>query len=211
MVRLKMCFIALHNLQNGKLIKPGHRVLINGAGGGVGAIAVQLAKVYGASVTGVDRPEKLEMIQKLGADHVIDYSQEDFTKGDVRYDLIFDVASNLTLAECKRVLVPTGKYVVIGHDHFGTATGRLFGSLPRMIRIMLASRFVSQLKGTQAPIPKKSEIMTTLKGFLEEGKLTPLIDRTYPLSEAAEAIRYLQSGKAIGRIIITPMAPATEN
>lgn len=199
-------FIALHNLQNGKLVEPGHRVLINGAGGGVGAIALQLAKVYGASVTGVDRKEKLEMIRSLGADQVIDYTQEDFTQGDGHYDLIFDVASNLSLSACKHVLAPTGKYVVIGHDHFGTATGRLFGSLPRMIRLMAISRFVSQLRGTNAPIPKKKDIMPILKGFLEAGKLTPLIDRTYPLSEVPEAIRYLKSGKALGRIIIKPQS-----
>ena len=197
-------FIALHNLRNGKLIQPGQKVLINGAGGGVGSIAVQLAKAYGARVTGVENTEKLGMVRSLGADQVIDYTQEDFTQRDERYDLIFDVASNLSLASCKRALLPTGIYVLIGHDHFGAAAGRFFGSLPRMIKLFMLARFTSHLPDTSSSIPSKNDIMTVLKELLESGKLTPVIDRTYPLSEVPEAMRYLQGGRARGKIIIAP-------
>ena len=197
-------FIALHNLQIGGQIQPGQRVLINGAGGGVGTIAVQLAKAYGAHVTGVDRAEKTAMIRSLGADHVIDYTQEDFTQRGERYDLILDVASNLSLKACKCALMPKGVYVLIGHDHFGAAAGRIFGSLPRVLKFVALSPFVSQLPDLNASIPSKSDVMAVLGEFLEVGKLTPVIDRTYPLKEVPEAMRYLQGGRARGKIIITP-------
>ena len=197
-------FIALHNLQSGGQIQPGQSVLINGAGGGVGSIAVQIAKTYGAYVTGVDSTEKLEMVRSLGADHVIDYTQEDFTQRDERYDLILDVASNLSLSACKRRLMPKGIYVLIGHDHFGDATGRIFGSLPRVLKLVTLAPFVSQLPKLSFSIPSKKDIMSLLAGFLESGKLTPVIDRTYPLNEAPKAIRYLQTGLARGKIIIIP-------
>ena len=197
-------FIALHNLQNGGQIQPGQSVLVNGAGGGVGTIAIQLAKAYGARVTGVDGTEKMEMVRSLGADHVIDYTQEDFTQGSERYDLIFDVASNLSLSACKRALMPSGIYVLIGHDHFGDAAGRILGSLPRVLKLVALSPFVSQLPDVSFSIPSKKDIMAVLKEFLEAGKLTPVIDRTYPLSAVPEAMRYLQAGHARGKIIITP-------
>jgi NADPH:quinone reductase-like Zn-dependent oxidoreductase len=201
-------FIAVHNLQNGERIRPGQSVLINGAAGGVGSIAVQLAKAYGARVTAVDSTEKTAMVRALGADHVIDYTREDFTQRGERYDLIFDVASNLSLSACKRVLNPTGIYVLIGHDHFGDAAGRILGSLPRFFGLMALSKFVRQLPDMSFSIPSKKEVMGVLKEFLEAGKLTPVIDRTYPLSEVPEAMRYLQKGRARGRIIITPSRPS---
>ena len=179
-------------------------MLINGAGGGVGAIAVQIAKAYGARVSGVDGTEKLEMVRSLGADQVIDYTQEDFTRRAERYDLILDVASTLSLSDCKRALTPAGVYVLIGHDHYGKATGRMFGSLPRFLKLVALSPFVRQLPALNFSIPSKKDIMAALKEFLEAGKLTPVIDRTYPLSEVREAMRYLQSGQARGKIIITP-------
>ena len=197
-------FIALHNLQSGEPIQPGQRVLINGAGGGVGSIAVQLAKAYGAYVTGVDSTSKLAMIHSLGADQIIDYTQEDFTQGDDRYDLIFDVASTLSLSTCKRKLTPKGVYILIGHDHFGNATGRIFGSLPRVLKLMALSPFVSQLPNLSFSIPNNKDIMDILAKFLETGKLTPIIDRAYPLKEVPEAMRRLQGGCARGKIIITP-------
>ncbi len=197
-------FIALLNLQNGGLIQPGQSVLVNGAGGGVGTIALQLAKAYGARVTGVDSTEKMEMVRSLGADHVIDYTQEDFTQRGERYDLIFDVASNLSLSVCKRALTPTGIYVLIGHDHFGDAAGRILGSVPRVLKLFALSPFVSHLPNRSGSIPSKKDIMAVLKEFLETGRLTPVIDRTYPLSEVPEAMRYLQGERARGKIIITP-------
>jgi len=167
--------IALLNLQNQRKIKPGQSVVINGAAGGVGSIAVQLAKAYGARVTGVDGTKKLEMVRALGADHVIDYTQEDFTQLSERYDLIFDVASNLSLSDCKRALTPKGIYVFVNH---------------------LPGQFVSA--------PRKKDSMAVLKELLEAGKLTPIVDRTFPLSAVPEALTYLQSGNARGKIIITP-------
>ncbi|NIM92939.1 MAG: zinc-binding dehydrogenase [Anaerolineales bacterium] len=197
-------FIALQNLQGGGQIQPGQRVLINGAGGGVGTIAVQLAKAYGAHVTGVDNTEKMEMILSLGADHVIDYTQEDFTQRDERYDLILDVASNLSLTACKRVLMPNGVYILIGHDHYGDATGPIFGSLPRFLMLSALSPFVSQIPDMNFSLLSKGEAMAVLAGFIEVGKLTPIIDRTYPLEEVHETMRYLQWGRPHGKIIITP-------
>ena len=197
-------FIALHNLQSGGQIQPGQNVLINGAGGGVGAIAVQLAKAYRARVTGVDSTGKMEMVRSLGADHVIDYTREDFTQRGERYDLILDVASNLSLSACKRALMPTGIYVLIGHDHFGDAAGRIFGSLPRVLKLVALSPFVSQLPDLSFSIPSKKDVMAVLEEFLEAGKLTPMVGRTFPLSEVPEAMRYLQEGDARGKIVITP-------
>jgi NADPH:quinone reductase-like Zn-dependent oxidoreductase len=197
-------FIALFNLQNAGQIQPGQNVLINGAGGGVGSIALQIAKAYGARVTGVDGTEKLEMIRSLGADRVIDYTREDFSQHGERYDLIFDVASNLSYSACKHALHLTGTYVLIGHDHYGKAAGRIFGSLPHFFKLILLSTFDRRLSPLSSTIPSKKDIMAVLKEFLEAGKLTPFIDRTYPLSEVCEALHYLQGGHVRGKIIITP-------
>lgn len=146
----------------------------------------------------------MDVVCSLGADHLIDYTQEDFTQRSERYDLIFDVASNLSLAVCKPALTPTGIYVLIGRDHFGDAAGRILGSLPRVLKLVALSPFVSQLPDSSFSIPSKKDIMAVLKEFLEAGKLTPVIDRTYPLSEVREAMPYLQGGHARGKIIITP-------
>ncbi len=197
-------YIALINLRASAEIHPGHCVLINGAGGGVGSIALQVAKARGATVTAVDQAEKQEMLRSLGADRVIDYRQEDFTQGDERYDLIFDVASTLSLKDCKRVLNPKGTYVIIGHDHYGAAGGRLLGNLPHFFKLQALAPFDRHLPALSFSIPGKTEIMTELKELLEAGKLTPVIDRTFPLSEAGAAMRYMQSGGGLGKIIITP-------
>lgn len=198
-------FIALLNLRGGAWVEPGQKVLINGAGGGVGSIAVQMARVYGARVTAVDRTDKLEMLRSLGADHVIDYRQEDFTRGTERYDLIFDVASNLSLRDCARVLESKGVHILIGHDHFGAAQGRFLGSVPRVLGYFALSRFLDQLKNPapDAPIPTIKSSMVALAELLDQGKITPVIDRIYPLEKVPEAMGYLQSGKACGRICIS--------
>jgi NADPH:quinone reductase-like Zn-dependent oxidoreductase len=196
--------IVLNNLQHPREIQPGQNVLINGAGGGVGSIAVQLAKARGARVTAVDSTQKLEMVRALGADRVIDYTRTDFTQLGDRYDLIFDVASNLSFSECKRALTPTGIYVLIGHDHYGKARGRVFGSLPHVFKLMARAPFDRQLPKMAISLPSRRETMPVLKELLESGKLTPVIDRVYPLSEVRDAMRYLQAGTACGRIIVTP-------
>jgi len=194
--------IVLNNLQGQRRIRPGHRVLINGAGGGVGSMAVQIAKACGALVTGVDSTAKLEMVRSLGADRVIDYTKEDFTRLGERYDLIFDIASSLSLAESRRALAPTGFYVLIGHDHYGKAGRRVLGSLPRFFLLAAISPFVRQLpKMFFEPLGRR-DTMPVLKEMLEAGKLTPVVDRTFPLSKVPEAIRYLQEGTARGKIVI---------
>ena len=199
-------YIAVHNLDFGNRCRAGDNVLINGAAGGVGSIAVQLAKAYGARVVGVDHTDKLDLVRGLGADRVVDYTREDFTRQSNRYDLIFDVASNLTLAACRRVLTPKGVYVLIGHDHFGRATGRIFGSLPRFLGHMALSRFDRHLPAMTAAVPSKKQAMAELRRLLEAGKLTPVIDRTFSLSDVPAAMAYLQQGHARGRIVVTPTA-----
>ena len=194
--------IALQGLRHQVQVQPGQKVLINGAGGGVGTIAVQLAKAYGAEVTGVDSTGKLDMVRSLGAEQVIDYSQEDFTQGGERYDLIVDVPGNHSFSECRRALSPKGTYVLIGHDHFGKLGHRFLGSLPRVSKLIVMSPFVSQLPELSFSMPTKKESMAVLKELLEAGKLTPVIDRTYPLSEAPEAIRYLEEGHTQGKVLI---------
>jgi NADPH:quinone reductase-like Zn-dependent oxidoreductase len=194
--------IALQGLRDQGRVQPGHRVLINGAGGGVGSIAVQLAKAFGANVTGVDSTGKLGMVRSLGADQVIDYTQEDFTRRGARYDLILDVPGNHSLSECRRALAPKGTYVLIGHNHFGASGGRWLGSLPRFFKLIVLSPFVSQLPTVNFSMANKKDSMTVLRELIEGGKVTPVIDRTFPLSEVPEAIRHLEDGHARGKVVI---------
>jgi NADPH:quinone reductase-like Zn-dependent oxidoreductase len=195
--------IALQNLPDEELLQPGQSVLVNGAGGGVGTIAVQLAKVYGANVTGVDDSTKLDMVRSIGADQVIDYTKEDFTQSGERYDLIFDIPGNHPFSACRRVLAPNGKYVLIGHDRFGHRAGRWFGSMPRVLKLVALSPFVSQMPTPNFSMPDKKNQMVVLKQLMETGKLTPVIDRTYSLGEVPEAIRYLEEGHAQGKVLIS--------
>jgi NADPH:quinone reductase-like Zn-dependent oxidoreductase len=194
--------IALRGLRDEGGLTAGQRVLVNGAGGGVGGLAVQIAKAFGAEVTGVDGPGKLETVRSLGADRVLDYTREDFTRAGERYDLILDVPGNHSLSECLRALAPDGRYVLIGHDGFGDAAGRWLGSLPRFIGLMARSPFVRQLPRVRFSMPSKRESMAVLAELVEAGRLVPAIDRTYPLSEVREAIRHLESGTAGGKIVI---------
>jgi NADPH:quinone reductase-like Zn-dependent oxidoreductase len=195
--------IALQNLPNEGWLHPGQSVLVNGAGGGVGTIAIQLAKAYGANVTGVDDTTKLEMVRSIGADRVIDYTQEDFTQSGERYDLIFDIPGNHPYSACRRVLAPNGKYVLIGHDLFGQGAGRWLGSIPRVLKLVALSPFMSQLPTPNFSMPDKKNRMVILKQLMESGKLTPVIDRTYSLGEVPEAIEHLEVGHAQGKVIIT--------
>ncbi len=196
--------IALINLMGDAEVRPGHSVLINGAGGGVGSIALQVAKARGATVTAVDRAEKLEMLRSLGADRVIDYHQEDFTRGDEQYDLILDVASTLALKDCKRVLKPTGIYLIIGHDRL---RGRWQTDSGEPAAFFHAHRTL-----TLRPTPPRSEFLSARKvrdhdrveGAARYRKDHTIIDRSFPLSEARAAMRYLQDGGGPGKIIITP-------
>ncbi len=195
--------IAHRALRDQGNLQTASTVLVNGAGGGVGSIAVQLAKAHGTEVTGVDCAAKLDMIRSLGADHVIDYAHEDFTRSGRRYDLIFDVPGNHSFWACRRALTPEGKYVLIGHDHFGTAGRRILGSVPRFFGLLALSQFTSQLSGSDGWRGPNDHLIR-LRELLEARKLTPVIERRYSLEEVAEAIRYLQSGQARGRIVVTP-------
>ena len=180
----------------------GQTVLINGAGGAVGTFAVQLAKAYGANVTGVDAPEKLDVLRSIGADQVLDYTQDDFSRRDERYDFILDIVGNHPWSECRRALTPDGTYVLSGFDQYGRSGHRWFGSLGRFGKLIVISPFVSHLhpfRGTKDP----GDRLAVLKELIEAGKLTPVIDRTFPLSETPEAIRYLESGRARGKVVIT--------
>jgi NADPH:quinone reductase-like Zn-dependent oxidoreductase len=194
-------FITLLNLREGSRLS-GQNVLVNGAGGGVGALALQLAKAYGAHVTAVDTASKLGMLRALGADEVIDYTKEDFTRRGVRYDLIFDVPGNHPFSACRRALKPDGRYVLIGHEQFGASGKRFLGILPYFFKLMFFSRFVRQLRGPGVPMPTRQDAMAVLREFLEAGKITPIIDSTFHLSEVREAFRHMIEDEIQGRVII---------
>ncbi|MGD8869702.1 MAG: NAD(P)-dependent alcohol dehydrogenase [Gemmatimonadales bacterium] len=203
-------FITLLNLRGGSLIRPGQRVLVNGAGGGVGSLALQVAKAYGAHVTGVDTTSKLSMLRSLGADEVIDYTEEDFTRRGVRYDFILDVPGNNSFSACRRALERHGKYVLIGHEKFGASGKRFLGLLPRFIRLIFLSLFVKQLRLGRSSVPSREEAMTILRDLLADGKVTPIIDSTYPLSETRAALRHLVEDEVRGKVIITVGATVSQ-
>jgi NADPH:quinone reductase-like Zn-dependent oxidoreductase len=194
--------IAVQGIRDEGRVQPGQKVLINGAGGGVGTIAVQLAKAYGADVSAVDSAGKLDMLRSIGADKVVDYTQHDFTRSGERYDLVLDIAGTHRWSDLRRALTPEGTYVLIGHDQYGRSGHRWFGSLGRFFKLMLISPFVRHLhpfRGAKDP----GDRLVVLKELVEAGKITPVIDRTFPLSEVPEAIRYLESGNARGKVVIT--------
>jgi NADPH:quinone reductase-like Zn-dependent oxidoreductase len=164
----------------------------------VGTYAVQIAKAFGAHVTGVCSTTKVEMVRSIGADHVIDYTQEDFAEGDQRYDVILDIGGNSSLARLRRALASQGILVIVG----GEGGGRLLGGTDRQIRAMMLSPFVGQKLGTFVNKENHKDLLV-LKELTESGKITPVIDRTYPLSEVPEAMRYLEAGHARGKVVIT--------
>lgn len=185
---------ALQGLRDQGQIQAGQKVLISGAAGGVGSFALQIAKSYGCEVTGVCRTDKVEMVRSMGADHVIDYKKEDFTQRGKQYDLILDAAAFHPFAECKRALTPQGTYVLAG------------GSMSLLFQLMLFSNFISEKGGKQfrtlvAKI-KKSDLQI-LSQLLETKQITPMLDRSYPLDQVADALRYLESGNVKGKVVIT--------
>jgi NADPH:quinone reductase-like Zn-dependent oxidoreductase len=188
---------ALKALRDKGKVQPGQTVLINGASGGVGTFAVQIAKAYGAKVTGVCSTRNLAMVRSLGADRVIDYTQEDFTKASQRYDLIIDIVGTHSLSDYRRVLNPHGSLIIAG----SLDKGRWLGALTGIIDVWLYSPFVSQkLIFLFAGLNPKD--LDVLRDLMQAGKITPVIDRTYALSEVPEAIRYLEQGHARGKVII---------
>ncbi len=190
-------FTALQGLRDKGQIQPGQKVLINGAAGGVGTFAVQIAKSFGAEVTGVCSTRNVDMVRSLGADQVIDYTQEDFTKSGQRYDLIFDLVANHSVLACRRVLNPKGIYIMAG-----ALSGRLIGFLAFPIKALVLSRFVSQ-KFVVFIARSSKEDLTIMSELMKAGKVTPVIDRRYSLSEVPEAMRYLEKGHARGKVVIT--------
>ena len=189
---------ALQALRDHGRVGLGQKVLVIGASGGVGTYAVQIAKAFGAHVTGVCSTTKVEMVRSIGADQVIDYTREDFAEGDQRYDLILDIGGNSTLRRLRRALTPKGTLVITG----GETDGRWLGGTDRQIRALMLSPFVGQKLATFVS-SENHEDMIILEELIESGKVTPVIDRTYPLSEVPKAIRYLEEGHAKGKVVIT--------
>ncbi len=179
-------------------VEAGQRVLITGASGGVGTFAVQLAKAAGAEVTGVCSTSKTDLVLQLGADHVVDYTREDFTASGQRYDAIIDIAGNTKLAHLRRALEPKGRLVLAG----GETEGRLLGGFDRQIRALLLSPFVGEKLAVLAA-KENADDLTALRSVIEAGNLAPSVDRSFPLSETPAAIGYVQQGHARGKVVIT--------
>jgi len=189
---------ALQAVRDKGRIQPGQKVLINGASGGVGTFAVQIAKSFGAEVTGVCSTRNMEMVRSIGADHVIDYTQEDFTKGGQRYDLILDTVGNHSLSESRRALNANGIFVMIG----GPSEGRWIGFLDQPLMALMLSPFMSQ-KFVPFLAQLNQGDLSLMRDLMQTGKVTPVIDRRYRLSEVPEAIRYLEQGHARGKVVIS--------
>ena len=191
-------FTALQGLRDKGHIQPGQKVLINGAAGGVGTFAVQIAKSFGAEVTGVCSTRNVDMVRSIGADHVMDYTQEDFTKRGRRYDLIFDCVGNHSLSDCRRVLNPKGICVMAGE-----LSGRgMIGILARLMAALVLSRFGNQKLVTFLARPNKEDL-TIMHELMKAGKVKPVIDKRYSLREAPQAIRYLAEKHARGKVVIS--------
>jgi NADPH:quinone reductase-like Zn-dependent oxidoreductase len=191
---------ALQALRDKGKVQPGQKVLINGASGGVGTFAVQIAKSLGADVTGVCSTRNVDLVKSLGADHVVDYTKEDFTKSAERYDVIIDNVGNRSLSECRGVLTPNGKYVLIGGG--GASDQGFLGGLGKAIWAMIFSKFVNQQMGMMMADANHNDL-TVLAEMMQSGKLKPVIDRTYKLAQVPDAIRYVEQGHARGKVVIS--------
>jgi NADPH:quinone reductase-like Zn-dependent oxidoreductase len=188
---------ALQGLRDRGQVQPGHKVLIIGASGGVGTFAVQLAKAFGAEVTGVCSTSKVDLVRSLGADHVIDYTTSDADDGQ-RYDVVLDTGGHRSLRRLRRALAPRGTLVIVGSE----TDGRWLGGFDRTVRAMLLSPFVSQRLAPLASSENAADLIV-LTELVESGQVTPVVDRTYPLEEAAAAIRHMLDGKARGKLVVS--------
>jgi NADPH:quinone reductase-like Zn-dependent oxidoreductase len=191
-------FAALQGLRDSGEVQPGQQVLIIGAAGAVGLFAVQLAKTFGAQVTGVASTTQLELVRSVGADEVIDYTRDDVTDGTRRWDLILDTAGHRSLSQLRRALTPKGTLVIVGSE----GRGRWLGGFDRSLRAPLLARLVGQRLRMLASKPGQQDLQT-LQELLEAGKLTPVIDRTYPLGDVPEAMRQMVEGHTRGKLVIT--------
>jgi NADPH:quinone reductase-like Zn-dependent oxidoreductase len=189
---------ALQAVRDHGRVQPGQKVLVIGASGGVGTFAVQIAKAYGAEVTGVCSTAKVDMVRALGAEHVVDYTRTDITDAGQRYDVVLDIGGNRSLTHLRRVLTPRGTLVIVG----GETGGRWLGGTDRQIRALLLSPFVGQKLGSFI-CTEKAQDLITIAGLVESGRVTPVVDRTYPLGETAAAVQYLQDGHARGKVVVT--------
>jgi NADPH:quinone reductase-like Zn-dependent oxidoreductase len=195
-------FAALQGLRDNGEVQPGQQVLIIGAAGGVGSFAVQLAKAFGAEVTGVCSTTQVDLVRSIGADHVIDYTRDDPTDGTRHWDLILDTAGRRSLSQLRRALTPRGTLVIVG----GEGAGRWLGGFDRNLRALLLSRFVGQRLRMLSSKPRQEDLQT-LRELIEAGNITPVIGRTYPLREVPEAIGYLVEGHGGGKVVITVSRP----
>lgn len=189
---------ALQGLRDQGRVQPSQQVLIVGASGGVGTFAVQIAKAFGAEVTGVCSTAKVDMVRSIGADHVIDYTRDDFAIGKQRYDVILDTGGNRSLAHLRSALTDGGTLVIVGAE----TGGRWLGGTDRQMRALALSPFVSQSLRMFVAKDNAEDLMV-LKGLIEDGKVRPVVDRTFPLKQTADAIRYLAAGRARGKTVIT--------
>jgi NADPH:quinone reductase-like Zn-dependent oxidoreductase len=189
---------ALQALRDKGQLQPGQKVLINGAAGGVGTFTVQIAKSFGADVTGVCSTRNVDLVRSLGADRAIDYAQENFTESAQRYDLLVDCVGNHPLSACRRVLNPQGKFVVVGAPH-----GRWLAPLDRLLKALVLSMFVSTRKPVAFIASANNQDLAILRDLMESGRVTPAIDRCYSLCKLPEAIRYWEQGHARGKVVIT--------
>ncbi len=189
---------ALRGIRDVGEVKAGQRVLVNGAGGGVGTFAVQIAAALGAEVTGVCSTGNVELVRSIGAAHVIDYTMEDFTAGSTRYDVILDNVSSLQLKRLRGVLTPKGILVLNG----GGSPGHVFGPVAGLLKAVVANLFVSQRLRPLPPKQKREELLAVTE-LIDDGKLTPIVDRTYPLAETAEGLRHVEQGHARGKVVVT--------
>jgi NADPH:quinone reductase-like Zn-dependent oxidoreductase len=191
---------ALQALRDGAAVRPGQKVLINGASGGVGTFAVQIAKAYGAEVTAVCSTRNVELVRSLGADHVVDYTQQDFTQTGERYDVVMDNVANRPIHEVRRILKPKGTYLVIGGG--GPDANPWFGAIAAPVKAWFLSHFVDEdLKFFLSHASLEDTV--ALGKLMEEGKVTPVVDRTYRLDEIQDAMRYLEAGHARGKVVLT--------
>jgi NADPH:quinone reductase-like Zn-dependent oxidoreductase len=188
---------ALQGLRDHAKVRPGQEVLIVGASGGVGTYAVQMAKVFGAHVTGVCSTTKVDLVRSLGADRVIDYTREDFADGQHSYEAILDIGGNASLSRLRRALTAKGALVIVG----GETDGRWLGGTDRQLRALVLSRFVGQKLGTFVSRENQEDLLV-LKELVDAGKVTPVVDRVYPLRDVADAIRYMREGRARGKVAI---------
>jgi NADPH:quinone reductase-like Zn-dependent oxidoreductase len=190
---------ALQGIRDCARVRPGHQVMVIGVAGGVGSFAVQIAKAFGARVSGVCSTSKADLVRSLGADDVIDYTHDEIDGKGARYDVVIDTAGNRRLGLLRRAMTPDGTLVLVGGGHAG---GRVFGGFDRQLRAPLVSMFVGQrLRGQAAK--ERAEDLEAMTRLIESGAVTPVIDRTYALVDAPDAIRYLAEGHAAGKVVVT--------